>query len=47
MGLMRKAQARIRKALLEAMGTAISALSAEDARAFFEHSGYVYSGLIV
>jgi transposase len=39
-GLMRKAQARSREALLEAMGPAISALSAEDARGFFEHCGY-------
>ena len=39
-GLMRKAQARSREALLEAMGSAISALSAEDARGFFEHCGY-------
>ena len=39
-GLMRKAQARSREALLEAMGKAISALSAEDARGYFEHCGY-------
>jgi transposase len=39
-GLMRKAQARSREALLEAMGTAISALSAQDTRGFFEHCGY-------
>jgi transposase len=39
-GLMRKAQARSRQALLEAMGTAISALSAQDTRGFFEHCGY-------
>jgi transposase len=39
-GLMRKAGARSREALLEAMGRAISALSAEDARGFFEHCGY-------
>jgi len=38
--LMRKAQARTREALLEAMGTAISALSAQDARSFFEYCGY-------
>jgi hypothetical protein len=37
---MRKAQARSREALLEAMGTAISALSAQDTRGFFEHCGY-------
>jgi transposase len=38
--LMRKAEARSREALLEAIGAAISALSAEDARGFFEHGGY-------
>jgi transposase len=39
-GLIRKAQARSREALLEAIGVAISALSARDARGFFEHCGY-------
>jgi len=39
-GLTRKAEACSREALLEAMGRAISALSAEDARGFFEHCGY-------
>jgi transposase len=39
-GLLRKAEARGREALLEAMGKAISALGAEDARGFFEHCGY-------
>ena len=39
-GLMPKAEARSREALLEAMGIAISALSAEDARGFIEHCGY-------
>jgi transposase len=38
--LIRKAEARSREALLEAIGTAISALSAEDARGYFEHCGY-------
>jgi transposase len=38
--LMRKAEARSREALLEAMGKAIWALSAEDARGIFEHCGY-------
>jgi transposase len=38
--LMRKAEARTREALLAAMGTAISALSAQDACGFFEHCGY-------
>ena len=39
-GLLRKAEARSREALLEAMGTALSALGTEDARGFFEHCGY-------
>jgi transposase len=39
-GLIRKAEARSPEALLEAIGTAISALSAQDARSFFEHCGY-------
>jgi transposase len=38
--LIRKAEARSREALLEAIGSAISALSAKDARGFFEHCGY-------
>jgi len=40
MNLIRKAQVRSREALLEAIGAAISALSAQDARGFFEHCGY-------
>jgi len=39
-GLIRKAEARSREALLEAIGAAISALSAEDARGYFDHCGY-------
>jgi hypothetical protein len=39
-GLLRKAEARTRKRLVEAMGLAISAVSAHDARGFFEHYGY-------
>jgi transposase len=39
-GLLRKAEARSREKLLEAIGVAISALSAKDARGFFEHCGY-------
>jgi hypothetical protein len=34
------AEARTREALVVAMGTAISAVIAQDARGFFEHSGY-------
>jgi hypothetical protein len=39
-GLLRKVEARTREALVEAMGIAISAVSAPDARGFFEHCGY-------
>ncbi len=39
-GLLRKAEARTREALVEAMGRALCAVSASDARGFFEHSGY-------
>jgi transposase len=39
-GLIRKAEARSREALLETMGMAIAALSAQDARRYFEHCGY-------
>ncbi len=39
-GLLRKAQARTRQALIEALGVAISAITAGDARGFFEHGGY-------
>ena len=39
-GLLRKAEARTREALVEAMGTAVSAVSAHDAQGFFEHCGY-------
>jgi transposase len=38
--LLRKAQARTREALLEAMGRALDAVTASDARGFFEHRGY-------
>jgi transposase len=39
-GIVRRAEARTREVLLEALGTAISAVSARDARGFFEHCGY-------
>lgn len=39
-GLLRKAEARTRYALVEAMGRALSTVSARDARGFFEHCGY-------
>jgi transposase len=39
-GLLRKVQALTREALIKALGVAISAVTARDARGFFEHSGY-------
>jgi len=39
-GLLRKAEARSREALLEAIGTALSVITDQDARGFFEHCGY-------
>jgi transposase len=38
--LLREAEARTRKGLIEAMGVAISAVTAQDAHGFFEHCGY-------
>ena len=42
--LLRKAEARSREALVEAMGKALDAVTARDARGFFEHCGYRASG---
>jgi transposase len=39
-GFLRKAEARTRGALVEAMGRALSAVSGHDARGFFDHCGY-------
>jgi transposase len=39
-GLFRKVEARTREALVEAIGVAISAVTAGDARGFFAHCGY-------
>jgi transposase len=38
--LLRRAEARHRGALVEATGRALSAVTARDARGFFEHCGY-------
>ncbi len=43
-GLMRRAEARTREGLVEAMGRALEAVSARDARGFFEHRGYCTMG---
>jgi transposase len=39
-GLLRRSEARTREALVEAMGRALNAVSARDARGFFGHCGY-------
>ncbi len=38
--LLRKSQARTRKTLVDAIGSALSAITAEDARGFFGHCAY-------
>jgi transposase len=39
-GILREVGARTREALLEAISEALSMVTAEDARGFFEHCGY-------
>jgi transposase len=39
-GLLRKAGARTREALVDALGAALEAVTAEDAQGFFKHCGY-------
>ena len=39
-GLVRKAEAGTREALVEAIASALSAVTSRDARGFFEHCGY-------
>jgi transposase len=46
-GLMRRAEARTREALIEAMGRALEAVSARDARGFFAHCGYRSMGQLL
>ena len=42
--LLRKAAARSREALVEAIGVALSAITVADVRGFFEHAGYRLAG---
>jgi transposase len=42
--LLGKAAARTKEALVEAIGTALSAVTAADVRGFFEHAGYRPTG---
>ncbi len=46
-GLLRRAEARTREALVEAMGRALSAVTAQDARGFFGDCGYRSSGQLL
>jgi transposase len=39
-GILRKAEARSREALIEAMGRALDAITSRDTRGFFKHCGY-------
>jgi transposase len=45
--LLRETCARSRGALVEAIGAALSAISARDARGFFEHAGYRTAGQLL
>jgi transposase len=46
-GLLRRAEARTRQSLIEAMGLALSAVSAQDALGFFGHCGYRLMGQLL
>jgi transposase len=46
-GLVRKAEARSREVLIEAMGRALEALTVSDACSFFEHRGYRVVGQLL
>ena len=46
-GILRRAEARARESLIEAMGLALSAVSARDARGFFGHCGYSSMGQLL
>ena len=46
-GLVRRAEARTREALIEAMGRALEAVLARDARGFFGHCGYGSMGQLL
>jgi hypothetical protein len=44
---MRRAEARTREGLVEAMGRALDAVTSTDARGFFEHRGYRAMGQLL
>jgi hypothetical protein len=39
-GMLRQAGARTKDALVDVLGEALSAISAQDAQGYFEHAGY-------
>ncbi len=45
--LLRGFEARTREALVEALGRALDAVTARDARGFFEHCGYRVTGQLL
>jgi transposase len=45
--LLRKAAARTKEALVEAIGAALSAVTTADVRGFFEHAGYRTTGQLL
>jgi transposase len=45
--LLRKAAARSKEALIEAIAAALSAISAEDIRGYFQHAGYPLAGQLL
>jgi transposase len=45
--LLRKAAARSKEALIDAIATALNAISAEDARGYFQHAGYCLVGQLL
>jgi transposase len=46
-GILRRAEARTREALIEAMGRALSAVTVADSRGFFAHCGYRAMGQLL
>jgi hypothetical protein len=46
-GILRKAEARSRKALIEAMGRALEVTTPQDAEGFFRHCGYRSPGQLL
>jgi transposase len=45
--ILRKIEARTREAVVEAMGTALDAVTTQDASGFFEHAGYQKLGQLL